>query len=400
MPAVIPLSDPAFWQDPYPLLAQLRERERTAVTDDGIAAILRWDDCEALLKSGDFENEGLEFLERRGFRPGDPLYEWRRHSIGALNGADHDRIRRLVSSAMTHRSVDHLRPAIRQHAAELLAQAAPAGRLDARSDYAQRLPFLVITEFLGIDPAEARHLAQSLSSGAVDAFGPRVTPEIRERANKHFGAMMGFVAGLYERRRSERRDDLLTHLIEAESGGERLSHEELIVLFTNLFGGAIETTSSLIASGAMLLAQHPAAAAALRREPERWKRGVAEEVLRLRPGFYAIGKRARREVEAFGRRFAAGEPLTIPIGAPNRDPSRWEDPDRFDAGRDPSRWSLSFSLGAHFCLGQALARCELQEALAALVAHCAELELEAEPRWVPHVMVNRVEALPLRFRAI
>ena len=85
-PHTIPLSDPDYWQDPYPILAAAREAHSTAVTDEGVVAFLRVDECEELLKSGEFENEGLEYIERRGFVPGDPLYEWRRHSIGALNG--------------------------------------------------------------------------------------------------------------------------------------------------------------------------------------------------------------------------------------------------------------------------------------------------------------------------
>ena len=396
-PAIVPLADPAFWQDPYPLLARLREAHRTATTDAGTKAVLRFADAEALLKSPDFENEGLEFIEARGFRPGDALFEWRRHSLGALNGPPHARLRALVSRALTHRSVDALRPRIRAHAHALLDAAGERGELDVVAAYARRLPFLAITDFLGIEPAEAREVAKRMGTGAVDAFGPHVTPAIRATANATFAAMMDFVGELYEQRRSTPRDDLLTHLIAAEDEGDRLSHDELVVLFSNLFGGAIETTASVIASGALELARHPAAAAQLRADPERWQRATAAEVLRLRPGFFAIGKKAVRAHRAFGVAFAAGEPVAIPIGAPNRDPRRYPDPDRFDPTRDPRQWSLTFSLGDHFCLGQALARAELQEALAVLVARCDDLELCHEPRWVPRATVMRMEALRVRF---
>jgi hypothetical protein len=397
-PAVIPLSDPDWWQDPYPQLATLRDEHRTAVTEDGMKAILRFADCEALLKSGDFENEGLEYIERRGFAAGDSLWEWRRSSIGALNGAPHDRIRSLVSRALTHRSVDALRPIVRQHAHQLLDAVGETGEMEAIADFARRLPFLTITDFLGIELREAMEVAQRMGAGAVDAFGPKVTAEVRTSANETFGAMMEFVGTLYEERRSAPRDDLLTNLIDAEEAGDRLSHHELVVLFSNIFGGAIETTASVIASGILELARHPEAAAMLRADPERWKRNAAEEVLRMRPGFYAIGKKAVRGVEAFGLAFEAGEPLTIPIGAPNRDPRRWADPDRFDITRDRKQWSLTFSMGDHFCLGQALARCELQEALAVVVERCHDLEVKDEPRWLPHVMVNRMERLDVRFQ--
>ena len=104
-----------------------------------------------------------------------------------------------------------------------------------------------------------------------------------------------------------------------------------------------------------------------------------------------------RDLEAFDLSFRAGEPITIPIGAPNRDPRRWPDPDRFDITRDRKQWSLTFSMGDHFCLGQALARCELQEALGVIAERCHELEVIDEPRWLPQVMVNRMERLDVRF---
>ncbi len=396
---MIPLGDSSFWQDPYPLLSRLRSEHRTAVTEDGTQAILRWEDAETLLKGGDFLNEGLEYIEARGFSPGDPLYEWRRHSIGAMNGTSHTRIRSLVNRAMTHRSVDGLRESIRRHAKALMSAYAEAGEMEVRGEFALRLPFLVVTDFLGIELAEAAQVGRHMSSGAADAFGPDVTPAIRTQANETFAALMTFVSGLVEDRRAEPRADLLSDLIRVEEAGERLSHDELIVLFTNIFGGAIETTASLLTSAVMLLAQHPAQAELLRKDPEGLKKGAAEEVLRHRPGFYAVGKKAARAVDAFGLHFEKDESVTIPIGAPNRDPSRWEDPDVFDITRDPRVWSLSFSLGEHFCLGQALARAEIQEVMSIFVQHADELELLVDPpRWLPRVMVNRVEALPIRFR--
>ena len=160
MPAnIIPLQDADWWQEPYSTLSRIREEHRTGETDGGQKAILRWDDAEDLLKSGNFENEGLEYIERRGFAPGDPLYEWRRYSIGALNGPDHDRIRALVSRALTHRSVDGLRATIRKHARNLLRASDEKGELEARAAFARRLPFLTITDFLGIDLDEATTVA-------------------------------------------------------------------------------------------------------------------------------------------------------------------------------------------------------------------------------------------------
>jgi len=398
-PVVVPLDTDEYWADPYPVLAAIRDRHRTAVTPEGEQVVLRWDDAVAVKKHPLFENEGLEYIEARGFRPGDPLYEWRRWSIGARNGDDHRRLRSLVNRALTPKSADAVRPLVSGHVREVLEQHlgdGDVGELDARHAF-RRVPFLAITHFLGIDLEEATRVGAAMGSGAADAFGPNVTQELRDRANSTFAAVTAFVGELVDQRRAEPRDDLLTRLIAAEEDGERLSHDELVVLFTNIFSGAVETTSSLMTSTVLELARHPEQAAFLRADPAGLKRSAVEEILRHRPGFYATGQKAVAPVEIAGLSFAAGEPLSIIIGGPNRDPSHWDDPDRFDITRDPNVWSFTFSMGQHFCLGQALARAELQEFAATIATHCHDLELTAEPQWQPRVMVNAVDACPVRF---
>jgi cytochrome P450 len=211
---------------------------------------------------------------------------------------------------------------------------------------------------------------------------------------------MDFVGQLVEDRRSDPRDDLLTRLIAVEEDGDRLSHEELIVLFTNIFAGAIETTSSVMTSMFLEFASHPDQLAFLRSDPDGLARGAVEEVLRFRPGFYASGNKTTEVTELAGLRFEAGEAVTTIIGGPNRDPRRYEDPNRFDITRDPTMWSFTFSMGPHFCLGQALARAELQETAKAIAAHTRNLELTEQPNWLPRVMVNHVDRCPIRYEFV
>jgi cytochrome P450 len=400
MDPVVPIDDPEWWQDPYPTLNRLRDEHGTVVTPDGTQVILRWDDAEAMKKSSRFVNEGLEFIEARGFVPGDPLYEWRQYSIGAQNGADHQRLRRLVNRAMTVRSVDRMRTSAREHIESALRGAAGAdgmAEIEVRSAL-RTSPFMVITEFLGIDLADAMQIGQTMGAGSAEAFGPAVTQEIRDTANATFAALMEFVGELANDRRANPRDDLLSELISAEQEGNRLSHDELVVLFTNIFAGAIESTLSAMTSTVYELAQHPAALADLQDRPDELKRSCVEEVLRHRPSFYAVGQKAAIATSFAGHEFAEGESATIILGGPNRDPSRWADPNRFDIHRDPTVWSMTFSMGAHFCLGQALARTELQETAAAVARICQDLEVIEEPRWKPFATVNQVEELRVRYR--
>ena len=122
----------------------------------------------------------------------------------------------------------------------------------------------------------------------------------------------------------------------------------------------------MLASGILELARHPEQAALFRGDPERWKKGACEETLRYRPAIIAIGQKSAADQDAFGLRFKAGEPIAVVLGAANRDPERWADPERFDIERDPTVMSLTFGMGAHFCLGHAMARATLEEALACL----------------------------------
>ncbi|WP_157976550.1 cytochrome P450 [Parahaliea mediterranea] len=396
----IPTADPAYWQDPYPILARFRERGRTARNDAGDLCVLRWDDAEWAIKGQDFINEGIERLEARGFRPGDPLHTWRSHALGVMEGPDHVRIRKLVTGALSKRSIEPLRPVIRAHAHRLLDRlldAHPPGQpIDALKGYAYPLPRLVMMDFLQVSADEVRGAESPLVDARIpDCFGPRVTQAMRDTANRAIASVMAHVAGLYDARRKHPRDDFLTRLLQAEDAGGKLSHAELITLFSTVFGSG-GTTGGAIASGILELARHPNAVAMLRDDPARWKQGACEEVLRLRPGIVELPQKAAHPVDAFGHHFNTGDTIAIPFGAPNRDPARWDNPQTFDITRDPKVFSLTFGLGAHFCIGQAMARYTIEEALAAWVERLQAFQLAGEARWAPFVMENRLQALAIQ----
>ena len=395
----IPMKDAEFWQEPYGPLRVLRENHRVARNDQGHIAVLHWDDAVWTLKGTDFIAEGIEVLERRGFKPGDPMHTWRKNAIGVMEGADHRRVRSLASAALSKRKMDDLRPLIRKHAHALLDAKAKQDELDAHRDYAAPLPRLVMMDFLGLDKDELAGSQRPMSgANIVDCFGPNVTAELRNTANRAIAKSMDHVAQLYEKRRSEPRDDLLTHLAQAKDEHGELSDGELLTLFSTIFGSGASTTA-VIASGILELTRHPDQAALLRSDPERWKKSASEETLRFRPSITAVGQKAAREMQAFGLRFEKHQPLSVILGAANRDPSRWDDPDRFDIRRDPKLTSLTFGIGQHLCLGHAMARATVEEALAVLVERCDELSLRNEPRWIPFVMENKLDALRVGFRA-
>jgi len=394
----IPMDDPEYWQDPYPILREIREHHRVARTDQGLLTVLRWDDAVETMKGTQFIAEGVEVLERKGFKPGDPMHTWRSNAIGTMEGSDHRRVRSLAASALSKRRMEELRPLIRKHANALLDKKIESGELEGRLDYAMPLPRRVMMDFLGLSSDELASSQKPMASvNIVDCFGPNVTPELRADANEAIQKSMDHTAKLYERRRKEPKDDLLTHLVEAHDEHGKLSELELLVLFSTIFGSGA-STGSIIASGLMELARHPEQAELLRRDPGRWKKGASEETLRFRPAITAVGQKAAERTRAFDLDFEAATPISVVLGSANRDATYWEDPERFDIRRDPKKTSLTFGIGAHVCLGHAMARATVEEALAVFVERCDEVELAEEPRWIPFVMENKLEALRIGFR--
>jgi cytochrome P450 len=396
----IPMDDPAWWQDPYPTLRALREQHGLARTPQGLPALLRWDDAFDTVRGTQFIQHGIEALEARGFLPGDPLHTWASNRIGVMEGEHHRRVRSLAAGALSKRKMDDLRPLIRHHANALLDAQLDAGEIEGRLAYAHPLPRLVMMDFLGVDEDELGNtMNPSAGSSVIDAFGPgEMSDETRAKVNTHIQAAMDHTAMLYDRRRRQPRDDLLTHLVQAQNEAGRLTEGELVTLFSSIFGSGT-STASIIASGMMELARHPEQADLLRSDPDAWKKGASEESLRYRPAINAIGQKASTDTHAFGTDFAAGAHITVIVGAVNRDPRHWGgSAEHFDIRRDPRDASLSFGVGPHVCLGHAMSRATIEEALAVFVERCDEIELLEEPRWVPFVQENKLENLRLGVR--
>lgn len=387
-----------FWQEPAPVLNALRERTRVALTHDGTKLVLRHADVSELLLSGAFVNEGVSLLERRGFRPGDALYEYRRLALGALSGDEHRRLRSLVGKALNAARVDRVRELVDARLPPLLAPLLNR-EVDVLETLISHLPVQVISDYLGIDERDRVRVDALIREGQAKAFGREVTAAVVARANAIFSELMAFATELIEARRIAVHNDLLARLLDVEEGGELLSHREIIVLFLNLFIGATESTASAMATGLLLLARQPELLAALHTEPDLIAPFIEENLRLFPPNTLLANKIAREDVEFCGVRFARGESVIVPIPAPNRDPRVFADADAVDLRRAPQR-HFSFSLGSHFCLGQALARAQLQRFFEQLVARVRHVELPPQRiEWEPFTAITRLSSLRLRLVA-
>jgi cytochrome P450 len=305
-----------------------------------------------------------------------------------LDPPRHDQLRELLWRAFTPRRVAAMEPRIREISRELIDRFAADGRCDLLGQFASQLPSRVIGDLIGI-PTERQpaflEWTESLIGASLGA----------ELDVNPFAQIYGEFAKLLEERRDERRDDLMSALLDAEVDGQRLSQQELLGFCFLLVVGGNDTTTNLLANGAVLLARHPDQRDALVREPGLLPDAV-EEMLRYDAPTQALPRRTTRDVGMRGKTIPADEEIMLLWGAANHDEREFEDPERFDIRRRPRR-HLAFGHGTHFCMGAHLARMEARVAFEELLGRIPAYELEGEPRWQRSTWARAYEAVPIVF---
>ena len=371
-------------EDPYPRYDRLREIAPLIRAEDGALVVTRYADCATVVRDGRLGHMPPDMLAFIG------LPDWAEHpslrqfftSILALNPPDHTRLRRLVSSAFTARRVQSLRPAIEAMVADLLDDL--AGETDFVQRFAFPLPVNVIGELLGV-PAADRAQFQTLVrdwSQVLDV----ITPEVLARADPAATVIRDYLAGLAAERRAAPRDDLISALVAAEAGGDRLTGDELLTMAALLFAAGFETTTNLLANGLVALVRNPG--------QEFGDPAVAvEELLRYDSPVQIVSRVAYEDVQLGGTTVAAGERVVAYLGAGNRDPERFADPHRLDLSRADNA-PLSFGGGIHYCLGAPLARLEAQIAFPALLARFPRLAI-GEPERRDSLTLRGFTRLPV-----
>ncbi|MFF9316755.1 cytochrome P450 [Streptomyces sp. NPDC014735] len=317
--------------------------------------------------------------------------EGRRDSgILSMDPPDHTRLRSLVAKAFTVRQVEKLRPQVRTLTSDLLDEMEAAGQpADLVDLFALPLPVAVICRMLGV-PAEDRPKFRVWSDAALSTSS--LTAEEFDRNREELRAYM---AELIAQHRAEPRDDLMTALIEARDGRDRLSELELVDLCVGILVAGHETTASQIPNFVLTLLDHPDQLARLRAEPELVPNAV-EELLRFVPLGSGSGqpRYATEDIEVGGTLVRAGSPVLVAVGAANRDALRFSAPGVLDVAREGNQ-HLGFGHGVHHCLGAPLARLELQEALSALIARFPGLRLAGDVTWKSEMLVRGPRVMPI-----
>jgi cytochrome P450 family 130 len=311
--------------------------------------------------------------------------------IQSMDPPRHDALRNLVSRAFTGRRADAMEPRIRAIARSLIDGFAARGEADLMHEYARHVPSLVIGEMIGV-PEDRREAFLDWTEAMVESGEDRIQQTIQAATN-----IYAEFSKLLAERRTAPRDDLMSALVDAEIDGQRLSEEDLLGFCFTLIVAGNDTTTNLIANGAVLLAEHPEQRAHLASHPAAIANAV-EEMVRCESPAQALPRRMMADVTLHGRTIPKGAMVRLVWAAANRDEREFANAESFDVTR-PAPRHLGFGVGTHFCLGARLARLEARVAFEELLARLPDYELTGDPGWKTSIWARSHKHVPVRFTA-
>jgi cytochrome P450 len=367
-----------FLADPYPTYRALREQAPVKRMPDGSVFLTRHADLSRVYRDTQAfsSDKTVEFQPKFGDTP---LYEHHTTSLVFNDPPRHSRVRRLIAGALTPHAIAGMEAGLVAVVDGLLDGLAARGKVDLIADFAAAIPIEVIGNLLGVPMAERGPL-RDWSLAILGALEPMVAPEAAARGNRAVTEFLAYLKTLVAGRRARPGDperDVLTRLLQPDAAGDRLTEAELLHNCIFLLNAGHETTTNLIGNGLVALAQHPAEQARLLANPGL-ARSAVEEVLRYESSNQLGNCITAAPIKLGGMPFPIGTPITLCIGAANRDPDAFADPDRFDIGRSPNR-HLAFAAGIHQCVGMSLARLEGAVAIGRFVARFPRYALTGTP---------------------
>jgi cytochrome P450 enzyme len=393
-----------FDVNPYPMLEKLRAQSALPYWEEGRGWLLsRYEDVIAVLRDTrrfTANRTAWEFDAELGAATRIPeLQVLNQYGLFALASADHSRVRKLISPALTPRAIERLRPAIQGIGDEVLDAAVARGAcVNVVTDIAGLIPARVIGSMLGI-PQGREALFQRFTEAMIKSFIPGlVGARELEAMRPDIAEGLQLVGGTIEdRRQHPLEEDILTTLIRTEEQGDRLNAQELLSLVAAFIVGGFETTVHLIGFTVYNLLQRPEVFAQVKAEPELM-RNVVEEVLRFDNfGKMGLARYALEDVEIGGATIQKGQRVLLMLGSALRDGDAFSHADIFDVRRNTSA-SIAFGHGVHYCIGASLARLEVQIAVSTLVRRFPHMELLRQPVFGPHPVLRKMDSLEVRLR--
>jgi cytochrome P450 len=393
--------DPVFFNDPYPAYRAIRAATPVFFWEQyGFWCFARHAQVSALLRDRRFGRQILHVTSREKLGWSEPPAHLRpfldveSHSLLELEPPEHTRLRHLINRAFVSRQVERLAPRIAALANELIDRLETRGRVDLLEQFATRIPVIVIAELLGV-PGQMweRLLEWSHRMVAMYQFGR--TREVEDSAAAATREFVAFLRGYVDARRGARTEDLISQLIGVEADEGRLSEEELIATCILLLNAGHEATVHGIGNGVKALLEGRIVPAQALATPAA-NAALVEELLRFDAPLHLFTRYALEDVDYGGVVLRQGDKIGLLLGAANRDPERFSDPDHIDASRSPNP-HVAFGGGIHFCVGAPLARLEMEVALPILFQRLPRLRLAERPRYRDSYHFHGLAALPVEW---
>ena len=358
-------------------------------------AVASYEDSLGILRDKRWHNASSRIPEMMGITRSEFL-DRQRVSILSAEGDLHTRLRRLVAPAFSPRSADRLRPFMREVINGLIDPVAPTGRADFVADITEPYPIPIICELLGA-PKSDWQLFSRLASDVLEIFSADLAQKL-DKVMQAQNELDAYTRELIAERRAKPADDLLTDLIAAEEAGDRLSTDELVMMVNAVIVGGTDTTRNQLGCAVALFAEHPEQWALLAERPELAPRAV-EETMRYFGAVRGTARFASCDIEYRDVLFPTGTFMAVSLAEANRQPDVFPNADVFDiTSPAPAQPQLTFGSGIHYCLGAALARAELQEALPLLAQRMPNLRIDGSITWKPDgVGIFGPEKMPVTF---
>ena len=382
-----------FIDDPYRYYDLLRRHDPVHELEGGALLLTRYQDVVGVYRDPRASSDKkAEFAPKFGDTP---LYEHHTTSLVFNDPPLHTRVRRLMMGALNQRAIARMEADVEALVDRLLEQMETRAAPDLIDDFAAQIPVEVIGNLLQV-PRTERGPLRGWSLAILSALEPVPSRETLERGNRAVSDFLEYLERLVAERRRRPQDpdcDVLTRLIQGESSGERLTEPELLHNCVFMLNAGHETTTNLIGNGTHALLLYRSEFERLRREPGLLPSAV-EELLRFESPLQLNNRVTTDETEIDGRPVAAGTFLTLGVGAANRDPAQFPDPDRLDIARRPNR-HVAFGHADHACAGMNVARLEARIAIGRILARFPRLDLAAAPERDPRIRFRGFKHLPV-----
>ncbi|SDF54569.1 hypothetical protein SAMN05660485_03597 [Blastococcus fimeti] len=393
--APLDLTDPTVVADPYPSFARARAQAPAQWHEEmGLWLAFTHAESNAVLRDRRLGRIWSDKAPAERFESFNLIH---RNAILEMEPPEHTRLRRLISSAFARGHVERLRPWVEELARslvdELVERSGGSEPVDLLSGMAEQLPVAVIAELLGVPEAD-RPLLRPWSNAIVKMYEYGRTTQIEDSAERAADEFVAYLRALAAERRKNLGEDLVSHLVSMrDADGDRLTEDELVTTCILLLNAGHEATVNVSGNGTLALLQHPDQLQRLRADRALLPTAI-EEFMRYDSPLQLFERTATEDVEIGGITVERGQKIAALLGAANRDPAVFAEPDTFDVGRTDNG-HITFGAGVHFCIGAPLARVELQASFGALLDRTTTFELGGEPLRRPEFVIRGLQTLPV-----